>query len=400
MTQKEIPPATLSLYELAAHELGRQGSVLDGGCGSGAGADVLCRTFGQVVALDYDPAALASTRRRAPRARVVAGDLTTPMELAPVDAAVLVDVLGHVKTPEAALWLLRAVLGRAETASKPLFIAEPAAHPSQFLAPPARRAFTAQTLARLLAATGYEVVRWLEVDGSFLACLARPFFESAFVQLSQAHDHLAVGRTDEAWSLFESAEREGVRSSVRLEAAVGLAQLSLLSKDADRAVGACIRARAIAPEDVRPAAVLSRIALAVGETEEAKRLATLALRLDPADVEAALAGAVVAAHVGKDPVKERWLVASNLAPDSLELATHLASAALLENDCDLAIFALERVRAYGDDHGAPLHIALAWALLSAGRTADALLETRMADKLAPGDPSVRSLVSRCQALGS
>ncbi|HEY3594878.1 MAG TPA: tetratricopeptide repeat protein, partial [Polyangiaceae bacterium] len=107
----------------------------------------------------------------------------------------------------------------------------------------------------------------------------------------------------------------------------------------------------------------------------------------------------VASHAHSH-AKESWLLASNLAPDSLDFAARLASAAIEEKDFSLAIFALERVRAYGDDHGAPLHIALAWALLSAGRGDDAMLEARVADRIAPGDPTVKTLFARCHANGA
>jgi Flp pilus assembly protein TadD len=204
---------------------------------------------------------------------------------------------------------------------------------------------------------------------------------------------------DGARLLFEQAEKESVRSSIRLEAAVGQAYVSLLQRNADGAVAACVRARAIADGDLRPAALLARVALAVGEGDEAKRLARLAEQLDPADVEAAFVSAVVAAAGDDGSAKAAWLSASNLSPDSLEIATHLAACALKEEDSDLAIFALERVRNYGDDHGAPLHIALASALLAAGKRADALLEARLAQKLAPGDKAILELVANLQVQG-
>jgi SAM-dependent methyltransferase/Flp pilus assembly protein TadD len=398
-----MTPATLSLYELAAHELGGARSIIDGGCGSGAGAELLTHTFPEVVAIDYDPEALASARERAPKARIVAGDLAALVDVAPTDAVVLVDVLGHAKSPEGVLASLRDVLGQqnGQSGAAParLFIAERLAYPPQFLAPPVRRAFTAPWLERLLAGAGFEIAKWLTVDGSFLACVAQPFFEPAWEDLCRAYGDLSAGRTEGVESAFEKAEKEGSRPSVRLAAAVGLANLSLARRDADGAIGACFRARDIEPRDVRPAALLARVALAVGETTEAERLANLACELDPGDVEGAYARAVVATHA-KSGAKEGWLAASNLAPDSLDVAARLASVSIEEQDSDLAIFALERVRAYGDDHGASLHIALGWALLSAGRKADALLEARVAARLLPGDPGVRTLVANCQPSGA
>jgi len=398
-----MTPATLSLYELAAHELGGAvggaRSIIDAGCGSGAGTELLTHTFPEVVAIDYDPAALASAKERAPRARIVAGDLSAWVDPPAADAAVLVDVLAHAKSPEGVLGSLRAALGRESGgASARLFIAERLAYPPQFLAAPVRRAFTAPGLERLLLGAGFEIAKWITVDGSFLACVAQPFFEPAWEDLCRAYGALSFGRTEGVESTLAKVEKEGSRPSVRLAAVMGLANLSLARRDADGAIGACFRARDIEPRDVRPAALLARVALAVGETAEAERLANLACELDPGDIEGAYARAVVASHA-KSGAKEGWLAASNLAPDSLDVAARLASVAIEERDADLAIFALERVRAYGDDHGASLHIALAWALLSAGRRADALLEARVADRLSPGDPAVRTLVDNCQPSG-
>jgi tetratricopeptide (TPR) repeat protein len=388
-------PATLSLYELAAHELKAAARILDGGCGGGAGTELLSRAFAEVVAIDCNAHAVESATLRAPRAKVLRADLSAPGDVGAIDAAVLIDTLGSVKTPETVLLSMRAIL----PLGRPLFIAEAVAHRGQFLRAPARRAFTRSGLTHLLAASGFEIEKWLAIEGSFLACVAVPFSEPAFELLCRARDELDHGRMDGARPLFEQAEKESVRSSIRLEAAVGQAYVSLLQRNADGAVAACVRARAIADGDLRPAALLARVALAVGERDEAKRLARLAEQLDPADVEAAFVSAVVAAAGDDGSAKAAWLSASNLSPDSLEIATHLAACALKEEDSDLAIFALERVRNYGDDHGAPLHIALASALLAAGKRADALLEARLAQKLAPGDKAILELVANLQVQG-
>jgi hypothetical protein len=55
------------------------------------------------------------------------------------------------------------------------------------------------------------------------------------------------------------------------------------------------------------------------------------------------------------------------------------------------------VRSYGDDHGTALHLAIAAALDTAGRTADALLEVQLAQKIAPGDPAVDAWMARLKS---
>src|SRR5262249_32481211 len=156
------------------------GSVLDAGCGSGAGTELLSRGISRVIAVDHDPAAVAAAGRRAPQAEVRGGDLTALSDVAPVDAAVLIDVLRYPQFPELVLSSLRPVRGfppgappsRGVVSAPPvLFLAERTAHASQFLAPPLRRAFTPATVTRILAAAGYEVQKWFNADGSFFACL-------------------------------------------------------------------------------------------------------------------------------------------------------------------------------------------------------------------------------------
>jgi hypothetical protein len=130
---------------------------------------------------------------------------------------------------------------------------------------------------------------------------------------------------------------------------------------------------------------------------EASQFVAAAERLDPTDVDVACTRALITERTQPPAAKTSWLMASNLAPDSLDVALSFAQAAAQEQECDLALWALERVRSYGDDHGTSLHLALASAMLGADRRADALLEAQLAEKIDPSDPGVADLMTQLKS---
>jgi len=130
-----IAPGTRAYYQaFAALITGKH--VLDAGSGSSEGTRVLCERVPHVTALDHDARALEFGREYASDAEFLQADLCHGSPVDRADAAVLVDVLGHLTTPEAALRGLRACL----PASSLLLVAEPKAYGSQRLIAPARRA--------------------------------------------------------------------------------------------------------------------------------------------------------------------------------------------------------------------------------------------------------------------
>ncbi|HKQ71028.1 MAG TPA: methyltransferase domain-containing protein [Polyangiaceae bacterium] len=394
----EAPP-TLPLYERAVAELGQatRGQVtriLDAGCGAGGGARLLAQNGYQVVGIDKSDDAIRFARQVAPSAKLIAGDLSFPQVVGTVDAALVIDLLGQVRVTEAVLFTLRALV----PAGRPVFISEARAHSAQFLKAPARRAFTRSSLVTLLTISGYELVRFVDVEGSFLTCIATPFAGDGWDSLRQGHIALAAGQHAAALGHFEHA-RSSTRAAVRLEGALGEAECHVELRNGDGAVAACFRARELAENDARPLALLSRISLLIGDLMKARELAQAAVRLDGADVSAACANAAVADRLTRvygetslSFAKNRWLCASNLAPDSFDIALHLADAACAAGDAALAVWALERVRSYGEDNGVAMHVALGSALLVSGRSADALLEARLAQGIAPFDEAVTALV--------
>jgi SAM-dependent methyltransferase len=386
-----VAPPTLSIYERALEALGGARRVLDAGCGAGAGAQLACQRISEVIGVDKSPSAIQFARNMAPDAKLFVADLTAPLAVGTVDAAIVIDVLGHLASPEAMLVALRGAL----PLGRKIYIAEAAAYPAQCIAAPLRRGFSQGTLASLLATCGYEIVSWDRTEGPFLACVASPFSDPAWDALKRAVDRAASGdaAADQDLALAKSCSRPALTVEAWLvEAAIGLA-----ARNGDRAIQAFFKARELAPDDPRPLAGLARIALAMDDVIEATHFASAAERLDPTEVDVACTNALVAERTRPQAAKGAWQTASNLAPDSLNIALRLADVAAERRDAELAVWALERVRSYGDDHGTALHLAIAAALDTAGRTADALLEVQLAQKIAPGDPAVDVWMARLKS---
>jgi Flp pilus assembly protein TadD len=268
-----------------------------------------------------------------------------------------------------------------------------AAYPAQLLKAPARRAFSKGSLKSLLATSGYEIVSWERTDGPFLTCIASPFSDPAWEALQRGLECGAAGDAARAEQNLLQA-RGASRESLAVEAWLAESNLALAARNGDRAIHALFKARDIAPEDPRPLAGLARISLMMGDLNEASQFAAAAARLDPTEIDVACTLALVAARSRPDAAYDLWHTAANLAPDSLDVALEFAQQAAARHACDQAVWALERVRSYEDDHGTALHLALASAMLGVGRPADALLEVQLADKLRPGDPGVADMIAQ------
>ena len=387
----EAPP-TLSMYEAALGMLDGARRVLDAGCGAGTGSQLLGQRFTEVVGIDKSTLAINFARNMAPEAKLFVGDLTGPLSIGTVDAAVVVDVLAHVAAPDKMLVALRGAL----PLGRKIYVAEMAAYPAQHLRSPARRGFSKGTLASLLTTCGYEVSSWERTEGAFLACVATPFSDPAWEALQRGFDRAAEGKLDLAEQDFGQA-RAAARTAIAVEGWLAEAALGLALRNGDRAIHAFFKAREIAPADARPVAGLARIAIAMNDIDGAARFAAAAERLDPTDVDLACTLAVIAERTRRSTAMAAWLTALNLAPDSLEIALSFAQAATEQQQCDLAVWALERVRAYGDDHGTSIHLALASAMLGAGRRADALLEAQLAERVNPHDPGVADLMAQLKS---
>lgn len=381
----EAPPT--GPFYAAGRELFHDGSlVLDVGCGSGAGSRALAERH-RVIGLDSDPEALAFARRIAPSLEWVVDALAAPPAVPEANGAVIVDVLGFTRDPGRMLRSVRAVLRQDGR----LLVAEPVAHASQWLRHPARRAFTRDELTTLLRGAGFTVDAWARTPGSFLCCVARPTASDSWRWLGEAERHLHAGAPELA---LAALARAGTEPQPELE--IARAQASLARGDGDGAFASLVRVREMAPSDARGHALMARLALAAGAREQALELAIEAVRCDPCSVLAQAAAAEVTEQLGGDSF-DGWRTASILAPADPGVATRFAQTAAARQQAGLAITALERVRAYGDDLGTAFHVTLGWLLVVDGRPEDAKLEARLALARAPGDADALELLAHLEA---
>jgi Flp pilus assembly protein TadD len=126
-------------------------------------------------------------------------------------------------------------------------------------------------------------------------------------------------------------------------------------------------------------------------------LASMAVRLDPTDLSAAGVYAMALEAVHPNAALSAWRMAANLAPDHSSIVGRFVEVAVAAKDYTAALFALEKLRSYGDPLGASFHLLTASVLLAGGRRADALLEARLAVAGAPNDPSVKAFWDRMNA---
>jgi SAM-dependent methyltransferase len=118
---ERFDPETMSGQLLEAEHLARyrwatalvEGKrVLDAGCGTGYGSDILAEAAAEVVGVDIDPDAFAGVEWQNPALRFAPADLRAlPPELGEFDVIVCFEVLEHLDDPDAALDGLTRALG-------------------------------------------------------------------------------------------------------------------------------------------------------------------------------------------------------------------------------------------------------------------------------------------------
>ncbi len=388
---RSVAPSTLAFYEAFA-PLIRGKHVLDAGSGSGLGTRILCDYAPHVSALDNDARALEFGREYASNAEFLQADLCHGFAVDRADAAFLIDVLGHLARPEAALRGLRACL----PAGSQLFVAEPKAYASQRLLPPSRCAYSQASLTGLLLRSGFEFEESAEPGANFVALVALRSADPAVDALVEGFHQAHRGQLRAARAEFTRA-RQSDRLEIKLEATLGEAEASFAANDGDAAVRCYFEANGLSASDGRALSGLARVALATGELDDALRLALDALQRDPTDVSAHTAMAVAAEQLSMPDAWNAWRIAVNLAPDDLEVATGLARASAARQNFAFAIHVFERLRGYDTALGVQFHITLAWLLLADGRKNDAAVEARYAAAIAPEDDAVSELIAAIAA---
>jgi SAM-dependent methyltransferase len=386
-----VAPSTLAFYQAFLPQISGK-HVLDAGSGSSLGTRLLSEHIAHVTALDNDARALEFGREYAPNAEFLQADLCHGLPVDRADAALLVDVLGHLPRPEAALRGLRACL----PVGSQLFVAEPKAYASQRLIAPACRAFSKLALSRLLLRSGFEVEEAASAGANFVFLLARRSGDTALDALVEGFHQIGRGQASAARSEFARARRSE-RADVRLEAVLGEAEAAFAANEGDVAVRCYFEANGLDATDGRALSGLARVALATGELDDALRLALDALKRDPTEASASTALALAAEQLSRPEAFNAWRIATNLAPDDPEVATGLARVAAAKQNYSFAIQVLERLRGYGHALGLEFHITLGWLLLADGRKGDAVIEARYALTLAPEHEAVTELARALEA---
>jgi tetratricopeptide (TPR) repeat protein len=378
-------PSTLAFYQMFAPLVAGK-HVIDAGAGAGAGARVLREHAAHVSALDSDARALEFAREYAPSAEFIQADLCHGPPLDRADAAVVVDVLGHLARPEAALRGLRACL----PVGAQLLVAEAKAYPSQHLSAPARRAFSEAALVALLLRSGFELDEVKSSNSNFVVLVARRSEDPNLDALVEGFHQAGRGRLAAARVEFSRALCSE-RANVLLEARLGEAEAAFALNDGDGAVSSYFAANELNAEDGRALSGLSRITLAAGEPRDALGLALDALKRDPTESSAHAVMALSAEQIEHPDAFNAWRMAANLAPGAAEVAIGLARVSASRQNYAFAIHAMERLRSYGGPLAVDFHVTLGWLLLADGRRNDASVEARYAAALAPELEAVAEL---------
>jgi SAM-dependent methyltransferase len=365
-------PSMSAFYDAFADFVGT-GRVLDAGSGAGMGSARLAARGLNVLAVDLDPVAVSFARRQAPSAEHQMKDLVALDLDSALDGAIVADVLSHALEPEAALL----AVGRGLRLGAPLLVAEPAAHVSQRLSVPQRRAFSVGRLRSLLLRTGFEVDAVICDRVPFVALLATARDRGVAEAFATAYARAAEGDLGGALAALDTARASG-RNPVEVEVLLAETELFLAAGDGDRAATACFLARKMAPNDARPLVGLGRIALSSAGPSDALHLALDALRHDITEPTAYALAAIAADALGHPDAFTAWRTATNLAPDDMVVVGELARSASARGDHALALASLERLEGYGAELEAEHHVTRAWLLLAAGRRGDAATEARIA----------------------
>jgi len=389
---RSVAPSTLPFYQSFAPML-RGKHALDAGSGCGVGTRVLCEYAPHVTALDSDARALDFAREYVPNAEFLQADLGHGSPVDRADCAFLIDVLGHLARPEAALRGLRACL----PSGSQLFVAEPKAHASQRLLAPARAAFTQASLTRLLLRSGFELEEIAAPGANFVSLVALRSADPAVDALVEGFQQAQRRQFSAARADFARA-RQSSRADVQLESLLGEAEVAFAANDGDGAARCYFEANRLSDSDGRALCGLARVALASGEVNDALRLAVDALQRDPIDGSAHTVMAVAAEQLSPPDAWNSWRIAVNLAPDDLEVATGLARSSAARQNYAFAIHVFERLRGYDTALGIQFHVTLAWLLLADSRKNDAAVEARYAAALAPDDPAVVELMAAIAAV--
>lgn len=362
-------------YEAVAAALESEQLIWDVGCGNGLGSAMLRGAGRQVIGIDRSPPRELESVGGADDLRFCT-HLTSAAAFGAPDVVVIADALGCVDNP---IEMLLAIARLSKPTTK-LLVFEPRANVTQQLPAHRNRAYSpTELLEHSLMGGWYKPVSH-ELCETFIAVSAERAPDTAIAALSAG----------EPLTLVDSPE---LSAATHLVAAARATQ----ARDGERATQLLIQALQFAPANTQALASLARFAQLNGSPKDALHLLRQSLAIDPTNLQAMQVWLEFVAGNAPQDLLSTCQSLANLAPTDLEVLTLLAQLHAQNGDIDLAIQDLEMLRRQQATPSADVSITLAWLLHSAGRTADAQVEARLANLLAPDNPAVAELLGALAA---
>jgi predicted TPR repeat methyltransferase len=366
---------TTVFYEAVAAGLESEQIVWDFGCGNGLGSSLLRAEGRQVIGIDRDPPATPSSEHETTNLRFCR-DATSAAKFGPPDVIIIADVLGYLDTPRQTLLEL-ATFSHATTQ---LLVFEPRADITQQLPLHKHRAYSPVELVEHTSMGGFTNQALHETCQTWSALSAQRAPSAAVEALSQGQPATLLDAALLSAATYVSAANRAIRD-----------------KDGERATRLLLNALELAPSNTQALCSLARLAQRSKSPHDALHLLRQSLALDPTNLEAMQLWLEVVAENSPQDLLTTCQALANLAPTDLEVLTLLAQLHAAGGNVDLAIQDLELIRKQQPAQSADLSITLAWLLHSAGRTADAQVEARLASLLAPDNPDVAELLGALAA---
>lgn len=362
-------------YDAVAAALESEQIIWDVGCGNGLGSAILRASGRQVIGID----------RGAPRELEFLGnteelrfctDLASAAAFGAPDVVVIADALGCFDDPIETLFSV----ARLSKPTTKLLIFEPRANVTQQLPAHRHRAYSLTELLEHSLMGGWYKQSSHELCETFIAVSAERAPDAVIAALGAGEPV--------TW-----ADSPELSAATHLVAAARAAQ----SKDGERATQLLLQALQFAPTNTQALSGLARFAQINQSPQDALHLLRQSLAIDPTNLQAMQVWLEFVAANAPQELLSTCQSLANLAPTDLEVLTLLAQLHAQNGDVDLAIQDLEILRKQQATPSADLSITLAWLLHSVGRTADAQVEARLADLLAPDNPDVAELLGALAA---
>lgn len=381
--------ATAALYAACARALEDERLIWDVGCGDGQGSALLASGERMVIGIDSDPVALeAALANAAATASMNLRFLSAPPRVTAPDEApdliVVSDVLGYLEQPD--LLLLQLCL--CAKPSTTLLLWEPKSEPTQQLPPNKRRAFSPRELRELLALAGWLPQEHPEVCESFASLTASRAPQSVVQALARL-----ASNVPETEPLDPTALPAELVASIHIRRA----RNALEARDGNATTSHLLAALDVSPSHSEALCGLAHLALTCGSTSDALHFLRTCLDSDPTNVAAMHLWVQFLEVAGPAERLAGHQILANLNPGDATSLSTLAQLNAENDDPQLAIQDLERLRRYHPQPSLDLSLTLGWLLHSVGRKSDAEVEARLASLLDPDGPDPKELLAAIEA---